>query len=537
MRRLPLAATTLATATALLLTACGNSAPSSSPSGAVKGSLAPSGGTFTLALPSDPGNLDPSTTPSSVAREMLGLAYDTLVYQKADGSFVSGLADKWSATATSATFTLRKDVTCSDGSKLTAQDVADNISYIADPKNSSPLLDVLVHQGTTVAADDSAGTVTVTSPSPNGFLLTELSGMYVICRAGLADHKSLAHATDGTGAWVLTDAVANDHYDFAQHQGYTWGPGGTGLTGNGVPKTVRVRIVPNITTTANLLVSGEINMGAVSGPDASRLASLKLPTIDTIDTSGETWFNQNPGHPGADPAVRQALTLAIDRTALGNIATGKNAQPSKGFITLEPNPCGGTDTINGALTGQDVAKAKQVLDAAGWKAGADGIRVKDGKPLRIDFRYDEQGLDARTAGAEFLASEWKQIGVQVDLQALPEAQLNNLFFGTGAWDVAWADFTFNLPSQMVAFVSGSTIPDGSNFSGIDNPQYDAAVKAATPQVGTAGCADWAKAERALVTGFNLIPLYDSVARTYLRKAQVEAPGGQIWGATVRLRTA
>src|SRR6478735_10686474 len=122
------------------------------------------GGTFTMALASDPGDLDPSMTPSSVARSMLALSYDTLVSMKEDGTVVSGLAEKWDATANKATFTLQEGITCSDGNALTAQDVADNITYIADPANESPLNGVLAHAGIKVAADNAARTVTVTSP-------------------------------------------------------------------------------------------------------------------------------------------------------------------------------------------------------------------------------------------------------------------------------------------------------------------------------------------------------------------------------------
>lgn len=509
---------------------------SGSDSGSAKGTLS-GGGTFTIAVASDPGNLDPSMTPSSVARSVLGLSYDTLVYQQADGAFVSGLASTWSSTATTATFTLRSGVTCSDGSTLSATDVANNIDYIANPKNASPLLNVLVHEGTTVKADDATRTVTVTSPSANGFLLTELSGVYIICKTGLADHKLLAHRTIGTGPWTLKDYVANDSYDFVPHKGYSWGPNGSALTGQGVPGAVKVRVVPNVSTTANLLLNGTINMGGVTGPDTARLAALNLPTIDSVDTSGEMWFNQASGHPAADPAVREALTIGVDRSALAKIATGNNAEAPTSYVTLDPNPCASSAPLKDALPPADVAKAKQVLDTAGWKVGGGGVRSKNGKSLTVDLRYDQQGSDARQAGAEYLAAQWKALGVNVDIKALPEAQLNQLFFGTGAWDAAFADFTFNLPSQMVAFVSGPTIPKGSNFSSITNADYDSAVKAATPQVGTAGCSDWAKAEQALAKNFNLVLLYTSPSRTYVRKGQVTAPGGQIWGATLRLRSA
>ncbi|GAB2464639.1 periplasmic substrate-binding domain-containing protein [Jatrophihabitans fulvus] len=537
MRRSTFLVAPLAVAVTLLAScSAADDSPSPKGSGSAKGTLA-KGGTFAIGVASDPGNLDPSMTPSSVARSVLGLAYDTLVYQKADGTFVSGLAQKWSSTATTATFTLRKDVTCSDGSKLTATDVADNVSYIANPKNASPLLNVLVKQGTTVKADDAAGTVTVTSPSADGFLLTELSGVYVICRSGLDDHKSIATKTAGTGPWVLKNAVANDSYDFAPRKGYAWGPDGAKLEGEGTPDAVKVRVVTNVSTTANLLLNGSLNMGEVTGPDTARLNPLNLPTIDSVDTSGEVWFNQTAGRPGADAAVREALVLGVDRAALSRIATGNNAQQPRSYITLQPNACASQSPLSGALPAPDVAKAKQLLDSAGWKLGSDGVRVKNGTKLSLSFIYDRKGSDARQAGTEYLLAQWKKLGVQTSLKTLPEAQLNQALFQTGAWDAAFSSFTFNLPSQMVAFVSGTPAPKGANFPHISNAAYDAAVQKATPKVGTASCADWARAEKALAASYNPSLLYTSITRTYLRKAQVTAPGGQIWGATLRLRTA
>ena len=198
-----------------------SSAATSSAAGSVTGS-----GTFTIAVTDDPGNLDPSMTVLGVTRSASRLAYDTLVYQKDDGTFISGLADSWKVTGDSVTFTMHKGVTCSDGSTLTATDVKANIDFISDPKNKSPLLGVLLAPGLTTTASDSAGTVTVKAAAPDAFLLNNFSNIFIICKAGLADHKTLAQKTDGTGPFVLTQAVANDHYTYALNPSYAWGPGG-----------------------------------------------------------------------------------------------------------------------------------------------------------------------------------------------------------------------------------------------------------------------------------------------------------------------
>src|SRR5689334_13341995 len=82
--------------------------------------------TFTMLVNSDPGIFDPYRNQLVLNYY---LAYDPLVNLQPNGSFASGLAEKWTADARSATFTLRPGVTCSDGTPLTASRVAAAISY------------------------------------------------------------------------------------------------------------------------------------------------------------------------------------------------------------------------------------------------------------------------------------------------------------------------------------------------------------------------------------------------------------------------
>ena len=81
--------------------------------------------------------------------------------------------------------------------------------------------------GAKAKADAGAGTVTVTTSAPDSFLLQNLSGLYMVCAAGLKDHKLLANKTLGTGPWVLSLAAPDDHYTYTKRTGYTWGPGRT----------------------------------------------------------------------------------------------------------------------------------------------------------------------------------------------------------------------------------------------------------------------------------------------------------------------
>lgn len=495
-----------------------------------------SGGTVTVGLGNDPGNLDPSMTVLSVTRSISHFAYDTLINQAPDGSFVSGVAAGWKVQPRSIEFTLNTAVTCSDGTKLTAADVKANIDYLSDPKNKSPLLGVMLPPGLTTESDEAKHTVTVTSPAPNAFLLNGFAGIFMVCKAGLADHQKLAQKTIGTGPFVLTEAVADDHYTYTRNPEYAWGPGGKAMEGPGVPDTVNARIITNTTTLANLLISGEVNVGAVIGADTDRLDQAGLQHIDAKAPLGEFFFNQGKGHPGADPAVREALTTALNRDALTKVGTAGKGTASTGLVTIDPRPCG-TDTVAGHLPAYDVAKAKQILDSAGWVPGADGIRAKDGTPLQFTFIYPQSGGDSMAAAAELLGQMWKELGVGTKLQVVSSTQLNEVAFGTGAWDAGWVPVTVNLPSQLAPFLSGAVPPDGTNFAHLADSTYDANSKKA---LGTgeveAACELWNAAETSLFTSFSLIPMFDINNATYLNKATLNIVGGEFDAPSIRLTT-
>src|SRR5699024_9875145 len=94
---------------------------------------------------------------------------------------------------------------------------------------------------------------------------------------------------------------------------------------------------------------------------------------------------------------------------------------STGLVTVDPSPCG-TDTVAGNLPDFDLAKAKQLLDGAGWVPGGDGIRAKDGKPLEFTFIYPQAGGDSLAAAAELLGQMWKELGVSTKLQSISSTQ-------------------------------------------------------------------------------------------------------------------
>ena len=348
--------------TAALLAACGgDDGDSDSNSDEKAASEYADGGTFTMALKGDPGKLDPQSSASSQLFTVNQLAYDNLVAVNGDtGAVESQLAKEWAVDGTTVTLTLNDGITCSDGSDFTATTAADNLAYVADPKNKSPFLGTFLPVGATAEADDAAGTVTITLAAPAPFVLNGLASLPMVCDAGMTDRKSLDATTAGTGPYVLTEAVPGDHYTYEIRDGYTWGPNGATTAEEGMPDTVVMKIVENETTTANLLASGEINAAQVLGPDVERLEAQDLFAAETPALMGEQWYNHNEGHATSDPAVRMALTQALDLAELASVSTAGAGTPATTLAAIPPVACPG-DSVSGSLPAQDVDAATAAL--------------------------------------------------------------------------------------------------------------------------------------------------------------------------------
>ncbi|GII90420.1 ABC transporter substrate-binding protein [Sinosporangium siamense] len=489
--------------------------------------------TFTAAIGADPGLLDPATGVLSITNFALKFAYDSLVHNE-DGKVVSGLAEKWDVKPDSVTFTIRKDVTCSDGSKVTPSQIAQNFTHIADPATKSPIYGVLVPAGIVAKADDAANTVTISTPKPYSFLLDAASGIYIVCGKGLEDRSLLAKGTSGSGPYTLASSVSGDNYTFTKREGYTWGPGGKGNSEPGQPGKVVLKVVPNEQTAANLLISGEVNSVKVFGEDRPRLEAAPGLTRSVGGAgNGQFFYNQKDGLPGSELEVRKALTQAVDLQELGKIATGGKGRPVNGLGIEGMEPCT-DDSVTGALPAFDPAAAAAALDAAGWKTGADGIRVKNGKRLTIRYVYGTTRGAGIVAGAEYLAGVWKKAGVEVKLNGIIDTKLAEVLNSSGDWDVIWLPIGVTNPSQLMGFFSGPSAPKGANFGHLDNKTYVEKATEALKTPGPEGCKLWAEAERALFTNFDLIPVVENTVLFANKGATNKFFGDQIVPTSIRM---
>ena len=245
------------------------------------------------------------------------------------------------------------------------------------------------------------------------------------------------------------------------------------------------KVVANATAVANGLKTGEITFGTVQAKDLADMQTVDTVKITKYPSLGYTfigWNTTSPQAPGlADKRVRQALAYGLDMDAIikavvfgeatAHVAHHVPVQWAYPDVTLEPYKF-------------DQAKAKQLLAAAGWTPGSDGILVKDGKKftLTISTHSDSQ---ERVTVAQVAAEQYKQIGI--DAKSAPEAfqgLVTKLTTGDPVLDATIIGWSLGTEPDPYQIWHSSQIPDrakgttGFGFTFFKDPAMDTAIEAA-----------------------------------------------------------
>lgn len=476
------------------------------------------GGTFRQVLGLEIPNFHPYR--DQVAAVYSTLLYDSLVNVTPENKVVSGLAGKWSATATSAEFSLRDDVTCSDGSPLRPADVANALNHQRDPALAPAAAAALAGvPAFTAIADDEAKTVTIRMEAPYSFIVRLLGTRPIVCPKGIAEPASLDKASAGTGPYVLTQYTSGGPYRLEVRKGYQWGPDGVRTDEPGMPAAIVLSVVPTPATAANQLIAGDVDAFYTPDPDSVRAPGPEVTKVEVPAVTGMASFNQRAGRVTGEPLVRRALVTAIEPGQAAAVASGGKGRPAR---TLMPPAalCSG-DTVSSSRPGHDFAAAARLLDQAGWVPGADGVRVRDGRRLRLKVVTFATSAQLRST-AEFLVGEWKKLGAEAVVEEVTVMAFITVTQQSGDWELALgAGVTGSLPSDAVPFFSGPLPPQGRNAGAIDNPEYLRLVGQASAIPDEASCPVWQQAEAALVKRADVFAVAETTAIWFTGKARFQ----------------
>ena len=462
-------------------------------------------GTLNYAINDDPGSLFRLLNSSGALPYITSWVYESLVFYDTDGQPQGRLATSWEETPTSLHFEIRDDAICSDGTPLTAETVANNFRWITDPANGSALAGLTVPSDTVVENDDT--TVTMTTSTPNSFLMGSIGVTPIYCQAALDDPESVKNGTNGTGMFKLVESVPGDHYTLERRDEYSWAPeGAPNADTPGVPKNVVISVISNPSTRANMLLSGDLNIASVSASDVARVSSSTIPAYAINLVSGGIVYSQAEGMPTADEQVRIALTKALDLDALMAVNTEGKGVRAPRLAVISPEICQ-YDAATPNLPSHDVAAAEKMLDEAGWVKGADGIRAKDGKPLELNFAWQTRWPE-NAATAEMIGEQWAAIGVKVNQDGSDYSAFAEKTAKPGAasnYDVMWIAPNYAVPDVLANFFSGPAAPAGKNLGEVKNAEFTRLAEEASSFSGSEACPSWEAAEIEMYRAADYVP--------------------------------
>jgi peptide/nickel transport system substrate-binding protein len=222
------------------------------------------------------------------------------------------------------------------------------------------------------------------------------------------------------------------------------------------------KFIPNTNTRVNQLRNGEVHVVALAPWDKYREMS-GIPSIVVARTRGNAYehvtLNERQFPPFADVRVRRALISALDRERYTQTILDGLAPVADGPI--QPVSWAYTDRITRYPF--DPARARALLDDAGWQAGADGIRVRDGKRLAFTL-ITQAGYAIRESMAQAIERQLRDVGVDVTVQLHDGTAISAIWF-EGKFDAMlhWWQMPSD-PELTTFFAADRTPPAGRNIN-------------------------------------------------------------------------
>lgn len=353
------------------------------------------------------------------------LIYDSLVIHDAQGKVHPALAKNWEVSKDGRvwTFHLRNDVKFHSGRKFTAKDVKahfDNWKTFPTAKKIAALEKTEIVDDYTVRFTLSYPTlVFLTMISQTEWSYSAIPDSEVVNKYG-KDYGVIPESVSGTGPFKLTKWVRGDRMEFDRNPEYKWGPAFYKNRGPARIQKVIIRSIEEDASRSAALERHEIDMDlTLSEKDAPRFSKIKGIHVITRakNTAHHLGFDYKKPL-WSDEKLRQALLMSVDQDVIIKVAYNGYAQKAVGLWAESVEGHTPKAEMAKIVPPYNPAKARQLLDEAGWKPGADGIRYKDGKPLRFTcYIYTESQANLMTV----VQQQWREIGADVEIRLMEYA--------------------------------------------------------------------------------------------------------------------
>lgn len=348
--------------------------------------------------------------------------FESLVYLTPDYQIEPLLAESWEFVAPATwRLTLRQGVSFHDGTPFNAEAVKYTMDRIASNGGGS----MGIGDGSTVIVDDY--TVEITPTYTNMRMMEQIGHPNnSILPSGL----NPAESRNGTGPFREVEYVTADHYTVDANPEY-WGESGAGV------QEITFRFYPDPTARLLALQAGDVDL----------IVDVARQSADQVEAAGATllrgpvgayeamYFNMHGVEPydlGQDIAVREAVSIAIDRQAVIDSAWQGNAEP--GTTMIPPAILGESASL---VTAPELNsdRARQLLEEAGWVEGEGGIRAKDGRALHLTIINGYGTAADHGSVPELIQAQLRDIGIELEIIQTPDTATYEQRLNVGEGDL------------------------------------------------------------------------------------------------------
>lgn len=480
----------LAAAGALVLSGCGESG---APADVQKKTV------LEYASMKDIRNINPHLYLGEMAAQ--AMVFEPLVFNTPEG-VKPALAERWEISDDGRTYTfhLRRGVKFTDGTPFTADAVKKNIDAVLANRTRHAWLDMINEIESSEALDEHTWRLHLKHPYFPALIELGLSRPFRFISPACMKNggtKDGVSCLAGTGPWVLDEHKDQQYAVFRRNEAY-WGE-------KPIVPAVRWNVVPDTQTMLMALEKGEIDL--VFGADGDQLtgdAFKKLAQEGRLNTAvsepiASRAILVNSNRPiTRDVRVREALAYAFNRQAVVDGILNGTEAPAMTLFAKNVPYC----DIALKERGYDPKRAAAILDEAGWLPGADGVRVKDGARLSLDFYFNANNAHEKTI-AEAMQGNLRVIGVELrvigeEKQAYLDRQR------TGEFDLQYS-LSWGAPYDPQSYLSSWRIPAHGDYQS----QIGLADKAHIDALVTALMTEADEAERAKMIREVLVRITDA----------------------------
>jgi peptide/nickel transport system substrate-binding protein len=398
------------------------------------------GGPLKLLLWQAPTLLNPHFAVGTKDQEACRLFYEPLAGWDRDGNLVPILAaeipnkenDGLAEDGLSVTWKLKRGVKWHDGVPFTADDVVFNWEYARNPETAAVSIASYKEVKLVEKIDDYSVRLTFAQPTPFWADAFVASYGLIIPKHLFADYaggKSRDAPTNlkpvGTGPYLFVDFKPGDSVSGRRNPDYH-------LENRPYFDTIEIKGGGDAVSAAravlqtgeydygwNMQVEDEIlqklengGKGKVTLVPTGNIEFIALNVTDpAVEVDGER-ASVKTRHPlFSDPAVREAINLLIDRASVQKFIYGRAGTATANFLN---NPERFRSKNNKFEF--NIEKANQILEAAGWKKGSDGIRAKDGKQLKFTFQTSINS--PRQKNQAIIKQACQKAGIEIELKSV-----------------------------------------------------------------------------------------------------------------------